>query len=634
MFEIKARDGHARIGVFSTPHGRVDTPTLMPVVNPNIEFITPKVLENRFKAQMLITNSYIIYRSEDLKKKALSEGIHSLLDFSGAIMTDSGTFQSHVYGEVDLQPEEILSFQRHIGSDVCTILDRFTEPDDSRGLVEEKVEDTIERAKQAMAHRGDQHIALPIQGSVHYDLREYCGGELGKLDGTFYPIGGVVPLLENYRFRELVKVILHSKKGLGPRGPVHLFGAGHPMIYPMAVLLGCDLFDSSSYAKYARRGDMMYPWGTRNIDEIEYLGCECPVCSQIDADELKGLQKDERDLMIAEHNLWISYREMDRVKQAIHEGSLWEMVENRMGSHPAILESLKAIYEGYDILEPYEPKSRRKAFFYTRERSLERPGIKRFIQYLEDGYVPPNPGAPSILFDGTDMRKPYSRYLQNELDMLLPDFRVNLLIKTPMGIVPLELDETYPVAQSIFPKDLTSDGQNDDFIPWSGEDTIGSLNSTKGCSLDEMRIRSICDYQFHPGAGDILTDGELTFNKNRKGRIKNVFLDGRHILSLRAHDGLFTLKIDGAVILKEHLSAPIMRVQVEDESVEFNRQGKNVFAGFITTAWGELKPYDEVLIVDKEDTLVALGRTFLNSREMEVQKKGLAVRVREGIDLE
>ncbi len=44
-------------------------------------------------------------------------------------MTDSGTFQSYVYGDIDVDPLEIVEFQRNIGSDIGTILDIFGTPD-------------------------------------------------------------------------------------------------------------------------------------------------------------------------------------------------------------------------------------------------------------------------------------------------------------------------------------------------------------------------------------------------------------------------------------------------------------------------------------------------------------------------
>ena len=41
-FEIVARDGCARIGKMHTAHGVLDTPALLPVINPNIRTIEPR----------------------------------------------------------------------------------------------------------------------------------------------------------------------------------------------------------------------------------------------------------------------------------------------------------------------------------------------------------------------------------------------------------------------------------------------------------------------------------------------------------------------------------------------------------------------------------------------------------------
>ena len=107
MFEIIKRDGMARMGRFEV-HGKVvETPALLPVVNPKINTVPPRELYERFGFKALITNSYIIKNSPELNEKALELGLHGLLDYPGVIMTDSGTFQSHMYGEVDLTNEEI-----------------------------------------------------------------------------------------------------------------------------------------------------------------------------------------------------------------------------------------------------------------------------------------------------------------------------------------------------------------------------------------------------------------------------------------------------------------------------------------------------------------------------------------------
>ena len=84
---------------------------------------------DKYGIQALITNSYVIWKHEKLKNVALENGVHSLIDYPGMIMTDSGTFQSYVYGDVEVGVEEIVQFQKDIGVDVATMLDVFTRPD-------------------------------------------------------------------------------------------------------------------------------------------------------------------------------------------------------------------------------------------------------------------------------------------------------------------------------------------------------------------------------------------------------------------------------------------------------------------------------------------------------------------------
>ncbi len=111
-FEIRARDGVARIGRIFTKHGTLQTPMLLPVVNPNIRTIEPREMWDDFGIQGLITNSYVIWKHDKLKEFALKQGVHELLDFPGVIVTDSGTFQSYVYGDVEVGVEQIVEFQR------------------------------------------------------------------------------------------------------------------------------------------------------------------------------------------------------------------------------------------------------------------------------------------------------------------------------------------------------------------------------------------------------------------------------------------------------------------------------------------------------------------------------------------
>ena len=122
--QILHREGLARIGRFKTDHGYVDTPNIMPVINPNLRTIPIDTMK-KFGTQAIITNSYIIRRNQDLKDEALKNGLHSLIGFDGTIMTDSGTFQSYVYGGVEYENRDTVEFQIDIKSDISTILDIF-----------------------------------------------------------------------------------------------------------------------------------------------------------------------------------------------------------------------------------------------------------------------------------------------------------------------------------------------------------------------------------------------------------------------------------------------------------------------------------------------------------------------------
>src|SRR5207245_6921368 len=90
-----------------------------------------------------------------------------------------------------------------------------------------------------------------------------------------------------------------------------------------------------------------------------------------------------------------------------------------------------------------------------------------------------------------------------------------------------------------------------------------------------LRIRATADFQFGRGAADALLTGTVSYvvSKNT-GKIRNVHVNGEHVLSLRAEDGLFTLKAAGARRLSQAFPAPKLRIVVEEDAVPFHREGK------------------------------------------------------------
>ena len=421
-FEILHKDLAGRIGRLSTPHGIIETPVLMPVVNPHLQLLpAPKLA--RMGADMIITNSYIIHQDPELKVRAIEQGLHKLIGFQGPIMTDSGAFQLSVYGDIEVLPLQILDFQFAIQSDICVPLDIPTPPDVSRERAESELRLTEKRLEEAAALDRPSLLAGPIQGSTYPDLREKAARFLKEISFDVYPVGGVVPLMESYRFRDLVNVVTSAKKGLGSGAPVHLFGAGHPMIFALASAMGCDLFDSAAYALYARQGRYLTVRGTWKPEEMKYLPCSCPVCQGHDLKEM--MESQQRIKLLAMHNLYVSLQEMKLVKQCIREGSLWDLLESRCRSHPRLLDGLKRLGGEGQWMEGLDA-SRKSTFFYLSSESSSRPEVVRYARRIErfalegDVLICDDP-APGIA-----------------------DFDHVLYFKPPFGPYPAELSETYP----------------------------------------------------------------------------------------------------------------------------------------------------------------------------------------------
>ena len=428
-FEVVHKDIAGRVGKLRVNDRIVRTPALLPVVNPHLPLVTPREMQE-MGVKALITNAYIFRRSTEYRDRALAEGLHSVLDFDGVVMTDSGSFQLSVYGEVEVSNRDTLEFQQAIGSDIIVPLDIPTPPDAGREKAARELAVTMDRIREAQQLFPDANLAGPVQGGIFTDLREEAGRAVRDLNFTFAPIGAVVPLMENYRYRDLVKVVLAAKRGLSPATAVHLFGAGHPSMFALAVAMGCDLFDSAAYALFAREGRYITPHGSFKIDELAELPCSCRVCRSMTADELRT--SGDRERLLALHNLYVTLAEIARIRQAIQDGTLWELVDERCRSHPRLLDGYRELLGHASTLARDDPVSKRR-FFYRGSETCRRTEVLRFREV-----IPRIPLGDRVLvsFDGREV----------------PGFDTVLNFKPPFGPYPAELAETFPIGQSEVPE--------------------------------------------------------------------------------------------------------------------------------------------------------------------------------------
>ena len=441
MFYIKDVDLAGRIGRLKLKRGDIETPAFFPVIDPiRQELGVEEIRAAGFK--QVITNAYLLLRR--FGDEAIRRGVHGILGFDGIVMTDSGAYQILEYGGIEVEQDTIIEYQKAIGSDIGVILDVPTGDVDYE-KAKATVEITLKRALEALKLIEGSSVSwvLPIQGGRHLDLVELSAREASRIPYySIYGVGSPTEFLERYELTVVLKMIYSAKKHLPDSKPVHLFGAGHPIIIPFAVALGVDMFDSASYILYARDGRYMTDYGVYRVEELEYFPCTCPVCSRMEPRDLAELPKDERVKMLALHNLHVIKRTIDRVKQSIREGRLWDYLEELSRRHPRALEALRVFRRFHRYLELRTPHSKGEVYglkLYSVE-SMWNPRVVRFrVRSWR---------LVETLLEGVDelLLKP----LLSDEECLGGDAGVNVVYYTPyLGLVPAVICGLYPSTQHV-----------------------------------------------------------------------------------------------------------------------------------------------------------------------------------------
>jgi uncharacterized protein with predicted RNA binding PUA domain len=146
-----------------------------------------------------------------------------------------------------------------------------------------------------------------------------------------------------------------------------------------------------------------------------------------------------------------------------------------------------------------------------------------------------------------------------------------------------------------------------------------------------MRVRSIADYQFGKGVGVKLFPANVKISYSKAtGRIRYVSLNGERLATLRPTDGLLSISISAANFMAENIGSARCFVTVREDVAKFVAEGSDVFAAHVVKADDAIRAKDEVIVVDEDNRVLAVGRALLSSSEMKAFKTGVAVKVRHG----
>ncbi|HVK16805.1 MAG TPA: tRNA guanosine(34) transglycosylase Tgt [Fimbriiglobus sp.] len=348
-FHVRHRNGAARVGLLTTPHGAVETPMFMPVgTQATVKGLTPDQLRAA-GARIILGNTYhLTLRPGDELVRDMG-GLHRFMGWDGPILTDSGGFQvfslaeqrkitdqgarfrSHIDGALlELTPERAVEIQQNLGSDIAMVLDECPPGDSAPEAMRAAVRRTILWAERCKAHhtRADQALLAIVQGGTDQSLRAECAKELVAMDFPGYALGG----FSVGEAPEAMHAALPGCAALLPEGkPRYLMGVGRPEDLLAGVAAGIDLFDCVMPTRSGRNALAFTADGPLRLRNAKHRrdpaplesGCDCYTCAHFGRAYLHHLFAADEMLgptLLSLHNVAYYLRLMNEARAAVSEG--------------------------------------------------------------------------------------------------------------------------------------------------------------------------------------------------------------------------------------------------------------------------------------------------------------------------
>ncbi|CCH94476.1 Queuine tRNA-ribosyltransferase [Microcystis aeruginosa PCC 9432] len=341
----------ARVGVWHTPHGPVETPRFMPVGTlATVKGLTPAQIAST-GAQMILANTYHLHLQpgESIIEKA--GGLHDFMAWNQPILTDSGGFQVFSLSQlrqikesgvtfrsprdgriIEITPEKSIQIQNALGADVIMAFDECPPTGVSHETMKASIERTyrwLERCLTAHQRPQEQALFAIVQGGIYEDLRAAAAQSLVKLDLPGYAIGGVSVGEETSLIHRIVQI---TAPLLPENKPRYLMGVGTYREMAKAIASGIDLFDCVIPTRFGRHGTALVRgerWNLKNARFKEDFApldetCPCYTCQHFSRAYLNHLIKSGEMLgyiLLSLHNIAELIRFTREIRQSILGGT-------------------------------------------------------------------------------------------------------------------------------------------------------------------------------------------------------------------------------------------------------------------------------------------------------------------------
>jgi len=475
---------------------------------------------------------------------------------------------------------------------------------------------------------------------------------------------------------DLVEYLQKLRLIISPDQLIYLPGVANPRNLAVLMYLGVDLIDSTQAIVAARDNILFFPEGNKKISTLDVNPCQCPIC-QTHKHNPSALTF--HDIFL--HNYQMMIQEMHTVHNAIKQESLREHVSIRISNSPHLTSIIRfAEMDQFNIVEQKTPRNRNTIIQATHIDALQRPEIKGFQQRLLTQYRKPE-NTPILLLLPCSAKKPYSfskshNKLIKAIQSVPNHYSIHeLIVTSPVGIVPRELELMYPASSYDIP--VTGNWFEDEkkmiitllqryllknhykkiiihlpeplnklittHIPNTFSTDISSSATTKD-ALDTLvsalkeettqfekisgkqrfkdNMFSLTTFQFSEKISK-----QLLKNTNIKGKypfLKIINTDHKQLGMLTDKRGMISLTLDGA----ERISS--CHQFYVDISNDFTLKG-SVFAPGVIHADPLIRKGDEVLVFQNK-ILKGVGVAQMNGSDMVYRMSGKAVDIRHTAD--
>jgi archaeosine synthase len=512
--------------------------------------------------------------------------------------------------------------------------------------------------------KNNNYLVIPANNKV-------LKSELKDKSTILFIISNAYQLLN--RPKEFVDFIIALRNKVGYQKAIYLPSVGKPSNLAIFTYLGIDLFDSISANIAARNNILLFPNGEYNKNNLNELACICPCCNKL---KIKPSKMKFEDILF--HNYYSFINEIKHIRNVINSGNIRNLVENRVKADPnltAILRYLDINY--YEYLEKRTPVTSNSKIIATTKESLFRPEIKRFQKRVINRYEKPK-SAKVLLLLPCSAKKPYSfskshKFFKETIkNCTNPNVVHELIITSPLGIVPRELELTYPAANYDIPvigvwdedekklirkllKDFLEKNKYEKIISHltlelndilkdiikkakitcknhpTSDESLNNLSNVLNETTKDFKkinpknrnfedIQGILSYQFGKNIAEkLLKDCYI------KGKYpyKKIFYKNTQLGMIVFERGFISLTINGA---ERIFKSKKYWVEIFDD---FDLVG-SVFSPGVKDADTEIRIGDEVLITQK-NKFIGVGVAQMNGEEMKESNHGEAVKVRHRI---